>query len=111
MKENSRNVNGAAVTNVNIFSETAKRATKEFEAEVTVVKSHSDFWSMGSDNCDIKERGKAVKDDFLKIIIAELAKRLKSSRKKLMQKALRMRTSKSSSRKDSNCGVKQPADM
>ncbi|XVF47378.1 hypothetical protein PTKIN_Ptkin03bG0104100 [Pterospermum kingtungense] len=76
----------------NLFSVAPKEATKEFEAEATVMKSLSE--SMGSDNSSIKESGRAVEDDSLKMSIAELAKKSKSSRKILMPKVKRMRTNR-----------------
>lgn len=79
----------------NFFSEVPKEATKEFEAEATVVKSHSEFGSMGSDNSRIKKSGKAEEDDSLKISIAELAKKSKSSWEILLPKTKRMRTKRS----------------
>ncbi|XP_022730508.1 uncharacterized protein LOC111285358 [Durio zibethinus] len=82
----------------NFFSEAPKEGSTEFKAEAAVVKSHSEFWSMVSDNSSIKESGKAVEDDFLKISIAELAKEPKGSRKRLMPKAKRIRTNRTFSR-------------
>ncbi|KAK6247752.1 hypothetical protein QUC31_019317 [Theobroma cacao] len=95
----------------NFISEVVKEATEEFEAETTVGKSHSEFWSMGSDNSRIKESGKAVEDDSLKISIAELAKKPKGSRKRLMPRAKRMRTNKALSREFGNVEEKLEADM
>ncbi|XVF19286.1 hypothetical protein REPUB_Repub11eG0097200 [Reevesia pubescens] len=95
----------------NCFSGAVKKATKEFEAEATVVESHSEFSSTESDNGNIKESGTAVEDDSLKISIAELAKKPKGSRKRLMPKAERMRTNNAFSREFGNVVEKLEADM
>ncbi|XVF69617.1 hypothetical protein PTKIN_Ptkin11bG0095700 [Pterospermum kingtungense] len=87
------------------------KATLEIEAEATIVKSHSVLWSMGSDNSTIKESGNAVEEDSLKISIAELAKKAKGSRKRLMSRAKRMRTSRAFIKDFGNVVEKPEADM